>query len=74
MSHFSRFIRPGAKRIGINLSNNEILATAAENADGSIAIIVFNEKQKNQEVLLVFNGKSTRIPLSGQALQTVIIK
>ncbi len=74
MSHFSRYIRPGAKRIGLNLDADKIIATAAKNPDGGIVLVVFNEHRENQELKVVLNGKNAIIPLSGQALQTVVIK
>jgi len=74
MAHFSKYIRPGAKRVGVSSSANEILVTAAENPDGSIVLIVFNENKEGQQMQLNLNGKNASIPLSGQALQTVIIK
>ncbi len=42
MGHFSKFIRPGAKRITCSSNNDGLLATAAVNPDGSVAIVVLN--------------------------------
>ena len=39
---FSRFIRPGAKRIACTSSSDSFIATAALNPDGTIAVIVNN--------------------------------
>jgi len=52
MAHFSKYIRPGAKRVGVSSSTDEILVTAAENPDGSIVLIVFNEDNVAQELEL----------------------
>lgn len=43
MAHFSKFIRPDAKVIGLENSDKDLMVTAAQNPDGSIAVVVFNE-------------------------------
>ena len=45
MSHFSKYIRPGSQRIDMKMDNEEVLATAVQNPDGSIAIAVLNENE-----------------------------
>ena len=39
---FSRFIRPGAKRIACTSNSDDLLATAAINPDGKVAVVVQN--------------------------------
>lgn len=39
---FSRFIRPGARRIACTSNNDDFIATAALNSDGKIAVVVHN--------------------------------
>lgn len=41
-ANYSRFVRPGATRIGATTSNNNLLVTAFNNTDGSVAIVVQN--------------------------------
>ena len=43
IGHFSRFIRPGAKRIVCSSNADELLATAFVNPDGKIAVVVENQ-------------------------------
>jgi glucosylceramidase len=74
MAHFSKFIRPGAVRIGLENDDKDLLATAAQNPDGSIAIVVFNEGTKNKKITINLNGSNKSIDIEGQAIQTVIIK
>ena len=40
MGQFSRFIRPGAKRIACTSNSDDLLATAAINPDGKVAVVV----------------------------------
>ena len=73
LSHFSKFIRPGAKRIGFENLDNSLMLTAAQNPDGSIIVVVFNEEKPPKTMSLSLNGQSTTITIDGQAIQTVLI-
>ncbi|MDX1332268.1 MAG: glycoside hydrolase family 30 beta sandwich domain-containing protein, partial [Robiginitalea sp.] len=46
---------------------------AAENPDGSIAVVVLNQGSEPKNFSLVLGEKATEIQISGQALQTIII-
>ena len=74
MCHFSKFIRPGAVRIGIEISDRSLLATAAKNPDGSIALVVFNEEKNLKNFNIEMNGIRQIVSIEPQALQTIIIK
>ncbi len=75
LAHFSKYIRPGAQRIGVTSPDSEIMTTAVKNPDGSIAIVLFNPTQENKTFQIALdNQQSSTIALSKQALQTVIIK
>ena len=73
IAHFSKYIRPGAVRIGHSHSNEDILLTAAQNPDGSIAVVMLNQTNNAHKVDLNLNGKSTTISIAGQAIQTVLV-
>ncbi|PKD45335.1 glycosyl hydrolase family 30 [Rhodohalobacter barkolensis] len=73
MAHFSRYIRPGAVRIGHNHSDENLMVTAAQNPDGSIAVVLFNPEEVAKSINLNLNGKSTEFSISGKAIQTVVI-
>ncbi len=73
MAHFSRYIRPGAKRIHFENADPSLLVTAAENPDGSIAVVLFNQHQEAKNISLALNKKSTFIRIDKQAIQTLII-
>ncbi|MCX6261661.1 MAG: glycosyl hydrolase, partial [Bacteroidia bacterium] len=49
IGHFSKFVRPGAKRIISTASRSQLLTTAFINEDGKIAVIVMN--QSNQKIV-----------------------
>ena len=74
MAHFSKFMRPGAVKIGCTISNNEVMATAVKNPDNSIALAVFNPTNKVQTLKIQLNNKIKNISIDANALQTVVIK
>lgn len=74
MSHFSRFIRPGATRIGFEKTDSDLLTTAAQNPDGSIAVVVFNEGNEKKEFELVLGESRQGVSINPQSIQTILLK
>jgi glucosylceramidase len=74
MAHFSKFIRPGAVRIGFENPDKDVMVTAAKNLDGSVAVVIFNPTENEKQISLLLNGKTTHIKISAKALQTVVFK
>lgn len=74
LAHFSRYIRPGAVRIGFENSDENLLVTAAQKPDGSIAVILFNPEEEAKGIRLVLNEKSVEFSISGKAIQTIAIQ
>jgi len=73
MSHFSRYIRPGAVRIGHQQPEEEIQLTAVQNPDGTIAVVLLNEGEDSKGIELELHGKKAAFQIKGKAIQTVII-
>lgn len=73
MAHFSKYIRPNAKVIGLENSDKELMATAAENPDGSIAVVLFNESKTPKSISLSIKEKTVEISIDAQAIQTIEI-
>lgn len=73
LSHFSRFIRPLAKVINCELSDSSLLATAAKNPDGSIALVVLNMNPNPVSINVNLDGNNSTFSINGKAVQTVII-
>jgi glucosylceramidase len=73
MMHFSKYIRPGAQRIGFKNPDENLMVTAAQNADGTIAVVVFNQEEEAKIIVLSLGDKTTTISINGQAIQTIII-
>ncbi|MFC6877146.1 glycoside hydrolase family 30 protein [Flavobacterium myungsuense] len=73
MAHFSKYMRPGAVKIGCTINHKEIVTTAVKNPDGTIAVVVFNPTSEKQNITLQLDKKTKSISINAQALQTIII-
>lgn len=73
MAHFSKYIRPGAKVIDLDNSDSELQVTAAQNPNGSIAVVVFNEGKTLKTFELSLADTSKSITIQPQALQTILL-
>lgn len=73
MAHFSRYIRPEAVVIKAEVSDNELMATAAINKDGSMVSVVFNPTEKEKTFLLQVEKEAYGIKISPKAIQTIVI-
>ncbi len=74
MSHFSKFMRPGAVKIGCTIANQELMATAVKNPDGTIALAIFNPTDTLQTLEINLNQQKKNISINAKALQTVVIQ
>lgn len=74
MVHFSKFIRPGAVRIGFKLEHETLKATAVKNPDGSFAIVIFNPSEQKETVDIVIHNTKKRIAIDAKAIQTIVLK
>lgn len=75
LSHFSQFIRPNAKRIGLEGETKKgISATAAMNPEGSIAVVVFNQTTSAHQVQLSLPTTNFTLTISPRALQTILLR
>jgi glucosylceramidase len=73
MAHFSKYIRPGAVRIGFQNPDPDLMVTAAQNPDGTIAVVVLNMGTDIKKIKFSLDDRSTEVAISARALQTVIV-
>ncbi len=73
IGHFSKYIKPGALRIGLETTNKELKATAFKNTDGSIALVVLNETSENQEFTVELNNKQYTYKMANNSIVTVLV-
>jgi glucosylceramidase len=73
LSHFSRYIRPGAVRIGFTNSDEDLMSTAVQNPDGSIVILLLNMGENSRVVSIQLGEESAKVNIDQQAIQTIVI-
>jgi glucosylceramidase len=72
IGHFSKFIRPGAKRIACSPSRSALLATAFINADGKVSVVVMNKGEQNISYFLWVKGSAVEVNSLPHSIQTLI--
>ncbi len=74
IGHFSKFIRPGARRILASPSRSMLLATGFVNEDGTVAVVVMNPTPRGGQYSLVVGASSVEISSLPHSIQTVVFK
>jgi glucosylceramidase len=74
IGHFSKFIRPGAKRIASSGSRGQLLTTAFLNTDGKIAVVVMNQSNETIPYRLWMAGQAAEITSLPHSIQTLVVE
>jgi glucosylceramidase len=74
IGHFSKFIRPGAKRIISSSNRDSLLTTAFVNPDGKIAVVVLNLTDDKMPYYLWVKGKAAETISLPHSIQTLVIE
>ena len=74
IGHFSKFVRPGAKRIACSSSRDFLTTTAFRNTDGSLAIIILNATDQNLSYYLWIDERAAQITSMPHSISTIVIK
>src|SRR6266699_3083989 len=72
IGHFSKFIRPGAKRIGCSPSRSQLLSTAFINPDGKISVVVMNQSDKKISYYLWIDGQAAAVNSLPHSIHTLV--
>jgi glucosylceramidase len=72
IGHFSKFIRPGAKRINASTNRTALLTTAFKNVDGSIAVVVMNTGDQKIDYELCIKGKVAQTTSLPHSISTLV--
>lgn len=73
IGHFSKFIKPGAKRISSVSSSNSVISTAFKNKDNSTIIVAMNVTDQPLDYSLSVDLKSSSLHLQPHSIQTIVI-
>jgi len=72
IGHFSKYIKPGAVRIGFVSNNDKLNGTAFLNIDGSRVVVVMNETDQTEEFCLSFEDKVASLKLPAHSIASYI--
>jgi len=72
MGHFTRYIKPQARRVSATTSRSTLDATAFRNADGSLAVVVMNPTAQAQRYRLIVDGNEVSVDIPAHAIQTAV--
>jgi glucosylceramidase len=73
IGHFSKFIRPEARRISSVSSANNLLTTAFLNTDGSIIVVVMNQGENEISFTLTLDSKTAKLKTPPHSIQTIVL-
>jgi glucosylceramidase len=74
MGQFSKFVRPGARRIISSSNTDKLQTTAFVNKDGKLAVIIMNPTDKEINYHLWISGKSTKTNSLPHSISTLIVE
>ena len=74
IGHFSKFVRPGAKRIISSSTVDRLLTTAFRNVDGSVAAIVMNGSDETQSFRLTMGAEDVPVNAPAHSILTLVVK
>lgn len=72
IGHFSKFIRPDARRVGAASSRSNLLATSFLNQDGTLATVVMNPSDKEISYHYYVGQASAQVSIPAHAIQTLV--
>ena len=72
LGHFSKFIRPGAKRVSTSPSRTHLLSTSFINKDGKMVTVVMNHTDQAISYKLYVNEVAAELKIPARAMQTLV--
>ena len=72
IGHFSKFIRPNAKRVSTVTSKSHLLATSYLNEDGKMATVIMNQSADTIKFKLYVGSKAVEETILPHAIQTFV--
>ena len=72
IGHFSKFIRPAAKRIAASPSRSALLSTAFVNPDRTVSVVVMNRGTEKIQYFLWVDGNAAEVTSLPHSIQTLV--
>ena len=73
IGHFSKFVRPGARRIACSPSRSQLLSTAFVNPDGKVSVVVMNKTDQKVSYQLWMDGNAAEVSSPPHSIQTLVL-
>lgn len=74
LGHFSKFLKPGARRIICSSNDDNLIATAFINPDGTVVSIIQNETAVAKDFLVWLDNRALKTNSPAHSIITVVIK
>jgi glucosylceramidase len=74
IGHFSKFVRPGAKRIISSSNRDQLLTTAFVNKDNKLVVIVLNLTDETLPYNLWIKGEAASTTSLPHSITTLIVQ
>ncbi len=74
IGHFSKFIRPGAKRVMSAPSRSALISTSFLNQNGQLVTVVMNDSDKPISYFLWINNQATEVKSPAHSIATLVIQ
>lgn len=74
LGHFSKFVRPGAKRVASSSNRDKLQTTAFLNKDGKLVVVVMNRSKDKIPYYLWIHGQAAETISLPQSIATFIIQ
>lgn len=72
IGHFSKFIKPGAKRIASRLDHDHVLHLAVINPDNSLVLVLFNETEEDTIIETLVGGETVTLEVPSHSILTLV--
>lgn len=73
IGHFSKFIKPGAKRVLTSSNRANLHFVAFKNPDNSVVLVLMNQTEKDVEHEIIFGDKSYYVKALARSISSVIL-
>jgi glucosylceramidase len=72
IGHFSKFVKPGAKRIASSPTRSPLLSTAFVSPDGKVSVVVMNRTDQKIPYYLWVDGQAAEVDSLPHSIQTLV--
>ncbi len=73
IGHVSKYIKPGAQRVGNSSNRAALISTAFMNDNGELVTVIMNESDKDTDAYLWIEGEAAKLSVPAHSIQTVIL-